>query len=173
MAAVEPVFWGIPPEKAYAATGGRMDLLSARQQGAVASIVIVTILGTQLVLGVLNPSRWSWPIVAYPMYKDAHLEGERLRDQLYLFAVFEDGTRIKISPEDLGLRVWPFINNVVDAIKFGRMQQLSWVIDYACQLRDGYPLTGLEVTDTGVAIARDGPVYDLEPEVYASAKVTC
>jgi hypothetical protein len=44
MAAVEPVFWGIPPEKAYAATGGRMDLLSARQQGAVASIVIVTIL---------------------------------------------------------------------------------------------------------------------------------
>jgi hypothetical protein len=150
-----------------------MDLLSARQQRAVVSIVIATILGTQLVLGMLNPGRWSWPIVAYPMYKDAHFEGERLRHQLDLFAVFEDGTRMKIMPEDLGLRVWPFINNVVDAIKFGRSQQLSWVIDYACQLRDGHRLTRFEVTDIGVTIARNGPVYGLEPEVYASAEVTC
>jgi hypothetical protein len=150
-----------------------MDLLSARQQRAVLSVVIATILGTQLVLGALNPGRWSWPIIAYPMYKDAHFEGAWLEHQLDLFAVFEDGARMKITPEDLGLRDWPFRDNVVNAIKLGRMEQLSWVIDYACQLRDGHPLTRFEVTDTGVAIARNGPVHGLEPEVYASTEVTC
>jgi hypothetical protein len=73
-----------------------MDLLSARQQRAVLSIVIAAILGSQLVVGMVDTGRWGWPIMAYPMYKSAHFEGERLSHEFDLFAVFQDGTRVKI-----------------------------------------------------------------------------
>jgi hypothetical protein len=135
------------------------------------SALIVVILGTQLVAGFVDTGRWGWPILAYPMYRTAHFDGDRLEDY-DVDAVLADGSRLRVDPEELQMSFWIFRSNVVYKIEAGNLQGLAPIVERYCERSQGR-LKRFEVVDIGMAISATGLVRDLEPEVAAALDVTC
>lgn len=140
-------------------------------QGIVLAI-IGAILGTQLVIGFTYLGKRSWPIIAYPMYRTAHHDGERLDHDWRTFVVFEDGQRRPVDRVALGMDFWLFYKNVVDAIIRGAGDEPGAVAAHYCPQQQGRSLI-LEVEDLGVGIGRDGPVFDLEPQLLGAVRLPC
>lgn len=135
------------------------------------SAIIVTILGIQFVMGLVSGGPAPWPMVAYPMYKKPHFDGDRLDHATSIYAVFEDQERIQITPENIGVEgFWIFEKNVVFPV-IHKTEKLAAVAELACGLHDA-KLARLEAEDKGIAISRNGPV-EVEPEVFASQDVSC
>src|SRR6188472_2039573 len=64
------------------------------------SVIIAAILAAQVLIGFSYTGGQTFPVVAYPMYKQAHYEGERLND--YLVFVSADGSEGKaLGPETM------------------------------------------------------------------------
>jgi hypothetical protein len=135
------------------------------------SAVIIVILGTQLVVGLVNPGRQAWPMLAYAMYKEARYDGERL-DEYEVYAVLKDETKLLIDRDDLGMSWWLFRSNVVKPVLSGQVERLTATIDRYCDQSEG-ALARLEVSDAGLAISAQGLVTVLEPQVVAGVNVTC
>jgi hypothetical protein len=136
------------------------------------SVVIVVILLTQLVVGFVDTGRWGWPMLAYPMYKTAHFEGERLDHELTAYAVLADLSRVEIKRSDLGMGFWISWYNVVQPIRHGNLDGLAGLVQRYCQEFDNQ-VSKLEVQDLGIAIGRDGPVEGLPPQVLFETEVSC
>lgn len=136
------------------------------------SVVIVGILSTQTVAGFVDTGRWGWPLLAYPMYKTAHYEGERLHDDLSAYAILADSTRVPITRSDLNMDFWLYWYNVVTPLQHARLDLLQPVLQRYCQQSDNQVIK-LHLEDRGAAIGRDGPIEGLPPEVVAEIDVTC
>ena len=146
-------------------------MLTRETAFAAISAVIVAILGSQLVAGFVDTGRWGWPIIAYPMYKTAHFDGERL-DDYEVAAVLADGSRLRVDPEELGMSFWTFRQNVAMKIERGRLEALAPTIERYCE-RSQRSLKRLELVDTGTAISASGLIQGLEPKVAAAIDVVC
>jgi hypothetical protein len=81
-------------------------IISSHVGRLLVSAIIVAILSIQAVAGFVDTGRWGWPLLAYPMYKWAHYEGDRLDVELTGHAVLEDSTRIPMSRSDLNMDFW-------------------------------------------------------------------
>lgn len=136
------------------------------------SAAIVVILSTQAVAGFVDTGRWGWPLLAYPMYKTAHYEGERLHDDLTGYAVLADSTRVAMTRTDLNMDFWLYWYNVVMPITHARLDLLEPVLRRYCEQSDNQ-VVRLELEDRGVAIGRDGLIEGLPVEVVAEMDVTC
>jgi hypothetical protein len=86
----------------------RMTAFQQRAGRGLVSAIIVVILGTQFVAGLVDTGKWGWPILAYPMYKWSHYENERILHDADVYAQLDDGSRIAITPEALGMSFWIF-----------------------------------------------------------------
>jgi hypothetical protein len=136
------------------------------------SAAIVAILSIQAVAGFVDTGRWGWPLLAYPMYKRAHYEGERLHDELTAYAVLADAKRVAIKRSDLAMDFWLYWYNVVTPIQNARVDLLQPVLQRYCEQSDNQVIK-LHLEDRGAAIGRDGPVEGLPPQVVAEMDVTC
>jgi hypothetical protein len=94
-----------------------MDRLQERLGIPFLSAVIVVILGTQFVAGLIDTGRWGWPIIAYPMYQAPHYENERVLYDVSVYAELDDGARLPIRREQLGMQFWVFEGNVVQPMR--------------------------------------------------------
>ena len=150
----------------------KIRTLQERYGVQIVSIVIVFILVTQLMAGLIHTGRWGWPFVAYPMYKMAHYDGERVVYDVKVYGVLKDLSRIELKRSDLGMSFWLFWYNVVQPIRHGYLHNLSPIIDQLCRQSRG-DLIRLEYEDMGVKISRAGPVYGLEPVILGSSDVSC
>jgi hypothetical protein len=79
---------------------------------------------------------------------------------------------VRVDPEELGMRFWIFRMNVITPIEKGSVEKLAPLIARYCEQSQGR-LVRLEVVDQGVALSRNGPVFGLEPQLYAAADVSC
>ena len=136
------------------------------------SAIIVVILSVQAVAGFVDTGRWGWPLLAYPMYKKAHYEGDRLDVELTGYAVLPDATRVAIDRSDLNMDFWLYWYNVVTPIMHARADLLQPVLRRYCAESDNQ-VVKLQLEDGGIAIGRDGPVTGLPVEVVAEMDVTC
>jgi hypothetical protein len=75
--------------------------------------IIVVILATQAGVGFVNTGVRAWPLVAYPMYKTAHFEGERLDHALNVYVILPNAEKAPITPSDLNMGFWLFLDHVV------------------------------------------------------------
>ena len=139
---------------------------------ALISAIIVVILATQAVVGVVDTGKWGWPMLAYPMYKKAYFEGDRLNHDVSVYAVRSDGTRTEIKRSDLKMGFWIFWYNVVSPIALARADLLGPILQRYCGELEN-DVTMLRVEDKGVAIGRDGPIEGLAPQVMSEFKVSC
>lgn len=136
------------------------------------SVVIVGILSIQAGAGFVDTGRWGWPLLAYPMYRTAHYEGERLHDDLTAYAILADSRRIAIDRSELNMGFWLHWYNVVTPIQNARLDLLQPVLQRYCERFENQVIK-LHLEDRGVAIGRDGPIEGLPPEVVAELDVTC
>jgi hypothetical protein len=136
------------------------------------SAIIVVILATQAGVGFVNTGVRAWPLVAYPMYKTAHFEGERLDHALNVYVILPNAEKAPITPSDLNMGFWLFLDHVVMPIRNGRTDVLKPLVARYCNEHDGQ-VVKLRVEDMGTAIGRDGPVEGLPPEILAELDVVC
>jgi hypothetical protein len=136
------------------------------------STIIVIILSTQLVAGFGETGRLGWPLLPYPMYSQAHFEGDRLNHDPTTWAVLVDSSRVEIKRSDLAMDFMIYFNNVVQPIRRGELDRFAWLLQRYCAKFDN-KVTKLEVQDLGIAIGRDGPVEGLPPQVLYETEVTC
>ena len=90
-------------------------------------------------------------MVAYPMFKTAHYDGDRF-DDFRVYAVLTDDTKLQIEPGDVGMSYWIFRQNVVGGLLNDRVEKLAPIIDRHCDQSKG-AMARLEVSDIGVAIS--------------------
>jgi hypothetical protein len=77
------------------------------------SLVIVVILLAQFSMIPLKVAgkpayMWYWPIVDYPMYEEAHVEGDHILVIFFIEVTWQDGSVYKVDREDLGMQFHPF-----------------------------------------------------------------
>jgi hypothetical protein len=136
------------------------------------SAVIVVILGLQTFASFRDPAQWGWPFLAYPMYRGAHYEGERLRHDFTTYAIVDDSSRMVVTPQDLGMTWWWFRANVVDIMLRQDQAALKAIAKQICET-SGRSVQALELEDMGVAVGRNGLQDGLSPEVVSTVKVSC
>jgi hypothetical protein len=123
------------------------------------SLFIITLLSLQTVATFGGIYSFIWPFVNYPMYKQAHYEGESVHIRYMVFGILEDSTEVPILPEDLGLNFWKFDGihgeGFVPAIRSGDEKRLnSYVQEY--QKRKGKKLAGLRLEDQPFILSPKG-----------------
>jgi hypothetical protein len=138
----------------------------------VVSAIVVGILSIQAVAGFVETGRWGWPLLAYPMYKTAHYEGDRLDDDLAVYAVMADSSRVEVKRSDLNMVFFVFWYNVVQPIRYGQLDLLEPVVQRYCKQFDNQVIK-LQAEDLGIAIGRDGPIEGLPPEIHFETEVSC
>src|SRR5271167_4699741 len=84
---------------------------------AVPAFIVVVLAAQAATLAVTStratfPRGRAYPILDYPMYGPAHLEGERVSVSRLLEGVFADGKTIDISSDRLHADVFDFVNIV-------------------------------------------------------------
>ena len=139
-----------------AATGSRGREEAAR---IAVSVLVATILAAQVVIGFSYRGGQTFPVVAYPMYKQAHYEGERLND--YLVYVSADGNEGKaLGPETMEISPWLYQRSITVPIIKGEPSPLAAAIaKEACASANARSIA-ISVYDLGYTIRRDGPVED-------------
>jgi hypothetical protein len=153
-------------ESARPAVASRRDDLAI----SLVSCVIVAVLGLQTFASFVNPGRWGWPFLAYPMYKTAHYEGERILYGVEVYVVREDSSESLMSAE--GIPFWIFWHKMVDGVMHGKRDSVQPLVAAYCE-RTGEQVVAVRIQDIGVALSRDGPVRGLEPETLATMTIGC
>jgi hypothetical protein len=136
------------------------------------STIIVVILSLQAGVGIVNTGVRAWPLVAYPMYKAAHFEGDRLDHDFNVSVILPNAEKAPITRDELNMSFWIFWKNVVVPIRSGRRDDLRPLIARYCDQQNGQVIK-LRVEDVGTVIGRDGPVQGLPPEILAELEVAC
>ena len=123
------------------------------------SVIVATVLAAQLVIGFSYRGGQTFPIVAYPMYKQAHYEGERLNDyRIYVSTDGSEGTAL--LPEAMEINPWLYQNSITFPVIEGKPSPLAAAIaEKTCATGNGAVVT-INVYDSGYTIRRDGPVSD-------------
>jgi hypothetical protein len=134
------------------------------------SCVIVAILGLQTFASFVNPGRWGWPFLAYPMYKTAHYEGERILYDVEVYVVREDSSESLMSAD--GIPFWIFKHKMVDGVMNGKRDSVQPLVTAYCE-RTGEQVVAVRVQDMGIGLSRDGLVHGLEPETLATMTIGC
>jgi hypothetical protein len=136
------------------------------------SVAILMVLALQAFAGFIDTGRWGWPFLAYPMYKTAHHDGERILHDFTLYAKTADGDRIEVTRDDLGLGFWHFEKFIFAAIRQGDLEKPQIIANEYCK-RHNRRIVGLVLEDKGIAISRSGMVTGLPPQVLAAMNVRC
>jgi hypothetical protein len=89
-----------------------MSVRSQPRQLVWVTLVIVAVLGLQVAAVAGSVSSLFWPFTDYPMYREAHHEGETLHDYLVV-ARLDDGTERRVGRKDFNLNVWQFQKEVL------------------------------------------------------------
>ena len=123
------------------------------------SVIVATILAAQVLIGFSYRGGQTFPVIAYPMYKIAHYEGERLND--YIAVVSADGGEEKpVGPEAMEISPWLYQKSITVPIMNGSPSQLAASIaQTACRAGSAQAIT-IGVYDSGYTITRGGPVQD-------------
>lgn len=134
------------------------------------SCVIIGIVGLQAFASFINPGRWGWPFIAYPMYKTPHFDGERVLYDFEVYAVHDDGSESLISLADVPY--WIFKHKVVDGLIRRDRESVQPLIAAYCE-RTRKEVVEVRLQDMGVGLSRDGLVQGLAPETLATMTVGC
>ncbi len=100
------------------------------------------------------PSWYFWPFLDYPMYSEAHYEGDAI-EQYVVFATFDDGTEAPVRREELGLSFWKFRDGLVYALRHGDRRQLDAYLELFRRRHARLP-AALRLEDHPVVISRGG-----------------
>ena len=149
-----------------------MTALHQRIAALLVSAIVIVILSTQFVAGLIDTGKWGWPILAYPMYKWAHHENERILHDVDVLAELDDGSRIPVTREALGMDFWIFWRNVALALRAADRSKLAPVVARYCA-QTGGRVRSLLALDKGIAVTRTGPQYGLPPSVVFAMSVQC
>lgn len=131
-----------------------MDLTRERLRFSLITLLIVGVLVVQTISGFRRTYKW-WPFLSYPMYADAHFEGERIEVSHRIYAVTPDGVRHYLDPDtDLKIGFWRYE-------KFARQIGVNHLERNAATLsaiRSMYPtLTEIQIEDYPMIITKNGP----------------
>jgi hypothetical protein len=123
------------------------------------SVIVATILAAQILIGFSYRGGQTFPIVAYPMYMQAHYEGGRLND--YVVHVSVDGGEGKaVGPEAMEISPWLYQRSITAPIIKGKPSPLAAeMARNACASADARTIA-IAVYDSGYTIRREGPVHD-------------
>lgn len=118
------------------------------------SVLIIGVLFAQTVSGFRKTYKW-WPFLAYPMYAEAHFEGERIKVNHRIYAVTSDGVRHYLDPEaQLKLGFWRY-DGLARWLVAGRLRDTAGMLAIIKSL---YPtIQKIEVEDFPMIITRNGP----------------
>ncbi len=123
------------------------------------SVIVSTILAAQFLIGFSYRGGQTFPVVAYPMYMQAHYEGERLND--YIVHVSADGAKGKaLGPEAMEISPWLYQRTLTAPIIDGNPSSLAADIARKACASDNARAIVISVYDSGYTIRRDGPVED-------------
>jgi hypothetical protein len=139
------------------------------------SAFILGILGLQTmpIITLLTDQPWRgyyWPFVDYPMYCNAHQEGDHIIVGYTVIATTNSGEEISINYKnhrDLGVDYWVFSNLVRKLLGPNGYRNAS--VFTALHPR-GNEMVKLDVYDSPVMVSRDGPV-EVEADLLASIKI--
>jgi hypothetical protein len=136
-------------------SGEIMQAILANSWRGIASAFILLILAIQTAASFGHSDRY-FPFLWYPMYGEAHRDGERLIVHHSLFAVMPDGARRRIDPAtDLGIEFWRFERIVAQSVIRGDSRAIA---DPLRRIKARYPAaTRIELEDYPAVITRDGP----------------
>jgi hypothetical protein len=72
----------------------------------------------QPLLKLLNPksTKELWPFIDYPMYSYPKELGDNIQ-QYSVYGVLDNGTEVKIEPENLGVNYWIFMYGIVTSLR--------------------------------------------------------
>jgi len=123
------------------------------------SVVIATILTAQVLIGFSYRGGQTFPVIAYPMYMQAHYEGERLNDYL-VFVSADGGEEQVLGPETMEISPWLYQRSITAPIIGGKPSPLAATIARTACETGGARAIRIAVYDSGYTIRRDGPVSD-------------
>lgn len=123
------------------------------------SVIVATVLAAQFLIGFSYRGGQAFPVVAYPMYKEPHYEGERLND--YVVEVSADGGAGRaLGPEAMEISPWLYQKSLTAPIIKGNPSPLAASVATAACASDGVRSIAISVYDSGYTITREGPVED-------------
>jgi hypothetical protein len=157
------------PDALSAARPTRATTRHVAAIGAI-SCLIIGILGLQTFASFVNPGRWGWPFIAYPMYKAAHHGGERILYDHKVFARHADSSEALMSAGNIPF--WIFKHKMVDGLMTGDRASVQPLVTTHCT-RTGKRVVSVRVEDMGVALSRNGVVRGLPPRTLATMSIAC
>ena len=87
-----------------------------------ASLVVVAVLTLQAAAVFGAISSLLWPFTDYPMYREAHYDGERL-NRYTVVGILGEATEVTLLPEDLGFNLWQFEKHLVRPLSRQHMER--------------------------------------------------
>ena len=122
-------------------------------------MIVATILAAQVLIGFSYRGGQTFPVVAYPMFMQAHYDGERLNDYLvYLSA--DGGEEMAVGPEAMELSGGLYYLLITAPIVKDKPSPLAAVVArQACESSKARSIA-ISVYNSGYTIRRDGPVQD-------------
>lgn len=119
------------------------------------SFVIIAVLGAQLVASFGHANRF-FPFMWYPMYAQAHFEGERINVEHRIYAVTPDGKRHYIDPaSDLEIDFWRYERRFARQLRDNKLKNIKPVLAMVIERHPTF--TELQVEDYPMVITRQGP----------------
>lgn len=147
-------------------------LVTSRRDLAIGAIscLIIGILSLQTFASFVDPGRWGWPFIAYPMYKTAHHDGERVLYNIKVFAMHPDSSENLISAGDVPF--WIFRRKLLGGVTTGNRAAVQPLVSLYCE-RTGRQVVGVRIEDMGVALSHKGVVRGLPPQTLATITIGC
>ena len=109
-----------------------------------------------------------WPFLDYPMYNQAHYEGEAV-NRYVVFGIFADASEARILPEDLNLDFWKFEYGPVQMLRRGDVEALKpYARFYSAQ--QNKMLVGLRLENHPITLLDQG-VRVAAPQVLKSVSL--
>lgn len=119
------------------------------------SIVIAMIIGLQSIAIFGRVTSFFWPFVNYPMYHDAHFEGEPIKIRHYVIAILDNSGELEIRPEDLGISFWKYHMDLSNAIKDENFTRINPYIQQF-EIKTGKHVIGLRLEEHPLTLTREG-----------------
>ena len=109
-----------------------------------------------------------WPFLTYPMYRNAHYEGDEIVEY-EAYAIFKDSTEVNVLPKDVNIGFWRFRWDFVPAI---RKNNRSRIKDYVSLIKERYKRkpVGLRLEVHPWIVQKKGAV-EASPEVLAKVRI--
>lgn len=135
------------------------------------SAFVFAVLGLQAYAVAVQIKWRSWPFIDYPMYQFPRYEGERLMVEWPLYAVFDDGSEVRVKYKDFDIATyWKYFFGVIRVItedKFdedGKRAQLAYIPE-KLETMTGKRVVELRIEADPWILTRNGPVEASDGEV--------